>query len=176
MGAAADRVRRCPAKVLTVSFLSPVAGGFLMYKWLKLLGGSLAEIESQTFLRVTACVFLFFVWSMWTQCMCEIVGLSLAAPFQQPCMDEAVQVPAPPSGAGSVLLKLLLCFSAFYICPASAGAAHPGLGRLRAQPRLAACALTCLHLPLYISVGDWVFRLKRWPVCLVLYCFVSYQW
>ena len=67
----------------------------------------MAEIESQTFLQVAACVAsVFCLEHVNTMHVWEIIGLSLVAPFQQPCMDKAVQVPAPPSlsGAGSVLL------------------------------------------------------------------------
>lgn len=78
--------------------------------------------------------------------------------FQQPCMGKAAQFPAPPSEcrAEAALQKLLLHFAAFYICTATAGAAHY-LGSavilrthiasdlLRIQPGLEICVLN-LHL------------------------------
>lgn len=68
--AAGDLVRIWPSEVLTLSFLFPVDEGFLV--WVTEIIGKFLDWNriSETFLQVPTCVFLFFVCSMRTECMC----------------------------------------------------------------------------------------------------------
>ena len=117
----------------------------------------MAEIESQTFLQVAACVAsVFCLEHVNTMHVCEIIGLSLVAPFQQPCMDKAVQVPAPPSLSTAQDLFCCSCCPTFQLSifvPQHRGSPS-WLGPAQGPAPARSLSLTCMRLSVCISVGD----------------------
>lgn len=175
--ATADLLRIWPSKVLTVSYLLPVAEGFSL--WLKSLGSSWTGIESLKPVSKYEPVCCWVLSGAREQRACVWDNRAFTnGPLQQPCMGKAGQAPAPPSlSAAEQNLFCWSCCSTFQLSifvqqqqeqPASEAT---GSGLLRA---LFLRGSICLSV--YISVEDSGFRVKEVTCLSVLFCFVCQLW
>lgn len=135
------------------------------------------------------CVSVFCLEHVNTVHVCEIIELSLMAPFRQPCMEKAVQVPAPPSLSTEQDLFCWSCCSTFQLSifvqqqqeqptssaeqlPCASILAEACSGLSQGSKFVFLRASICLSV--FISVEDWVFQVKEVTCLSSLFCFANY--
>lgn len=184
--ATADLLRIWPSKVLTVSYLFPVAEGFLL--WLKSLGRSWTGVEALKPFSKYQPVCCWVLSGACEQRACVWDNRAFTnGPLQQPCMGKAGQallLPlwARPSRICSAEAAVPL-FSFLYLYSSSRSSPLARLCGCPAHPHWFWAAqgsvLTWVHLSVCVHFcGGLRFSSERGDlfVCFVLFCFVCQLW